>query len=217
MESFYNVKEWIFNYKFVKESQNENKHWCFCCLQDKTWIKMSFLWKHRLYLFSLLRFFDIIIDDPFFDFVERLCFNDKEMTLSLWFFSFPVNKPVHLQFNWLCYLPKWLERTSKPWRKRWIESMPWTHLWNRYGNLWYNFAFVFPFFTNQVTDYYLITLRYLINKQGGLVLRITLKWACSFIMDFRVENSPNHKWNWLKSILELNLYSPTFFSRDYYI
>ena len=31
------------------------------------------------------------------------------------------------------------------------------------------------------------TLKSLINEQGGLVLRITLKRACSFIRDFRVE------------------------------
>ena len=30
------------------------------------------------------------------------------------------------------------------------------------------------------------TLKSLINEQGGLVLRITLKRACSFIRDFRV-------------------------------
>ena len=30
------------------------------------------------------------------------------------------------------------------------------------------------------------TLKSLINEQGGLVLRITLKRACSFIRDFRI-------------------------------
>ena len=41
----------------------------FCCFQGTTLIKMPILWKHRVCLFSLLRFFDelfdIIIDDPF--------------------------------------------------------------------------------------------------------------------------------------------------------
>ena len=32
------------------------------------------------------------------------------------------------------------------------------------------------------------TLKSLINEQGGLVLKITLKRACSFIRDFRVSN-----------------------------
>ena len=32
-----------------------------------------------------------------------------------------------------------------------------------------------------------------------------------------LENTPNHKQNLLKSILELNSYSPTLFSRDYHL
>ena len=44
---------------------NTAVHWCFCCLRDKTWIKMPILWKHRVCLFSLLRFFDVIIDKSF--------------------------------------------------------------------------------------------------------------------------------------------------------
>ena len=36
---------------------------------------MQILWKHRVCLFSLLRFFDVIIDNPFFDVVKdfRYC------------------------------------------------------------------------------------------------------------------------------------------------
>ena len=35
------------------------------------------------------------------------------------------------------------------------------------------------------------TLKSLINEQGGLVLRIALKQACSFIRDFRVSRFEN--------------------------
>ena len=46
---FYNVKNgWsiILSKSSSKNLSNENKQWCFCCLQDKTWIKMPILWKH---------------------------------------------------------------------------------------------------------------------------------------------------------------------------
>ena len=67
---------WIVNYyvkKLIKKSQKwKHEHWCFCCLQDKTWINMQkqiiFL-ETPLFLHSLLRIFDgifdIIIDDPY--------------------------------------------------------------------------------------------------------------------------------------------------------
>ena len=74
---FYNVKNGssiITSKSSSKNLSNENKHWCFCCLQDKMWIKMPIVWKHRVYLFSLLRFFDLIIDSPFFDVVKRVHF-----------------------------------------------------------------------------------------------------------------------------------------------
>ena len=33
-------------------SNNSSKNlWCFCCLQDKTWIKMPILWKHSVFVF----------------------------------------------------------------------------------------------------------------------------------------------------------------------
>jgi hypothetical protein len=41
-----------------KNLSNEKNHWCFCCLRDKTRLKMPILWKHRVCLFSLLSFFD---------------------------------------------------------------------------------------------------------------------------------------------------------------
>ena len=70
--SFYNVKHglsFIMSKSSSKNLSNENKRWSLCCLQDKTWIKMPILWKHRVCLLSLLRFFDelfdIINDDPF--------------------------------------------------------------------------------------------------------------------------------------------------------
>ena len=58
-ESFYKVKygSSIITSKILsKNPSNQNKHLCFCCLQDKTWIEMpkwtifvlSFLWKHRV-------------------------------------------------------------------------------------------------------------------------------------------------------------------------
>ena len=73
-ESFYCVNygsSSIMSKSSSNNLSNENKHCCFCCLQDKTWIKMpkwtifviSLLWKHRVFMFSLLRFFDVIIDD----------------------------------------------------------------------------------------------------------------------------------------------------------
>ena len=71
-EVFYNVKKrssFITSKSLPKNLSNENKHWSFCCLQDRAWIKVPILWKHRVYLFSSLRFFDklfvIIKDDPF--------------------------------------------------------------------------------------------------------------------------------------------------------
>ena len=60
-ESFYNVKNGssiITSKSSSKNLSNENKHWFFGCLQDKLWIKMSILWKYRVFLFSLLTFFD---------------------------------------------------------------------------------------------------------------------------------------------------------------
>ena len=47
--------------KFVKNLSNENKHWRFCCLQDKTWIKMPILWKHFSITEIILRsVFDVV-------------------------------------------------------------------------------------------------------------------------------------------------------------
>ena len=47
----------------------KTKHRYFCCLQDKLWIRLPNLWKHRVRLFPLLRFFDklfnVIIDHSF--------------------------------------------------------------------------------------------------------------------------------------------------------
>ena len=48
-ESFYNVKNGssiITSKSSSKNLSNEKKQWCFCCLQDKTWIKIPILWKH---------------------------------------------------------------------------------------------------------------------------------------------------------------------------
>jgi hypothetical protein len=41
---FYNVKNWssfITSKNSSENLSNHNKHLCFCCLQDKTWIKMT--------------------------------------------------------------------------------------------------------------------------------------------------------------------------------
>ena len=46
---FYKVKNGLSNITSKSSSKNlsnENKHWCFCCLQDKTWIKMQILWNY---------------------------------------------------------------------------------------------------------------------------------------------------------------------------
>ena len=46
---FYNVKNgssFIASKILSKNLSNENKHCCFCCLQDKTWIKMPILWNY---------------------------------------------------------------------------------------------------------------------------------------------------------------------------
>ena len=75
-ETFYNVKygSSIITSKSLPENlSNHNKHFCFCCLQDKTWIKMPklsiFLKSHHKCLFWLLTFsdklFDVINDDRF--------------------------------------------------------------------------------------------------------------------------------------------------------
>ena len=39
---------------------------------------MPIIWKHRVCLFSLLRFFDVIIDRPFFDVVKGSAIESKE-------------------------------------------------------------------------------------------------------------------------------------------
>ena len=63
-DSFYNVKK--NRQRILVRKTNIG---VFGCLQDKTLIKMPILWKHRVGLFSLLRFFDelfdVIINDPF--------------------------------------------------------------------------------------------------------------------------------------------------------
>ena len=71
-ESFYNVKSgssFIMSKSLSKNLSNENKQWYFCYLQDKTWSKMPILLKHRVCIFSLLRFsdelFDVIFDNLF--------------------------------------------------------------------------------------------------------------------------------------------------------
>ena len=57
-ESFYNVNygsSIIMSKSSSKNLSNQNKHSCFCCLQDKMWIiipkwtffEVSFLWKHQ--------------------------------------------------------------------------------------------------------------------------------------------------------------------------
>ena len=72
-ESFYNVKygsSIITSESLWENLSKENKHWCFCCLKDKTRIKMPKSTGNTECLFSLLRFsddklFDITIDDPY--------------------------------------------------------------------------------------------------------------------------------------------------------
>ena len=79
-----NMDRQLLRQKLVKKSQSwKHRHRCFCCLQDKTWIKMpkwtileiSFLWK-PVFLFSVLILsrwkFDVIIDDPYLKKVEGL-------------------------------------------------------------------------------------------------------------------------------------------------
>ena len=39
---------------------------------------------------------------------------------------------------------------------------------------------------NKIPTPYLYALKSLINEQGGVLIKITLKQACSFIRDFRV-------------------------------
>ena len=62
-ESFYYVNyglSIITSKKLSNNLSNQNKHLCFCCLQDKMWIKMpkwtifviSFLWKCRMFCFD---------------------------------------------------------------------------------------------------------------------------------------------------------------------
>ena len=46
----------------AKNLSNESKHWCFCCLQDKKWIKIANSLQ-LLWFFDEL--FDVINDDPF--------------------------------------------------------------------------------------------------------------------------------------------------------
>ena len=53
-------------------------------------------------------------------------------------------------------------------------------------DLTYNCTLIFAIFPEKQTKG-LATLNTLINKQGGLLLRITLKWACLFIREFRVD------------------------------
>ena len=68
-------QKWIVNFhvkKFVKDLSNENKQWCFCCLQDKTWIKMPILWKHFSITEILWRTFWRNIWQSIFDVVKIL-------------------------------------------------------------------------------------------------------------------------------------------------
>ena len=68
---FYNVKNgssFITSKSSSKNLSNENKHCCFCCLQNKSWIEMPKWTGITECLFSLLRFSgglsDVIIDNP---------------------------------------------------------------------------------------------------------------------------------------------------------
>ena len=83
---------WIVNY-YVKNwsnhLSNENiplpKHCCFCCLQDKTWIKMPkwtrfetlFLWKHQFFCFHYWYYLTKFWRNNWrsiIDLVKRLCY-----------------------------------------------------------------------------------------------------------------------------------------------
>ena len=71
-EFFYYVKycsSIITSENWSENLNNKNKNWCFCCLLDKTLIKMPKRTGNKDCLFSLLRFSDqfsdIIIDNQY--------------------------------------------------------------------------------------------------------------------------------------------------------
>ena len=78
----------IVNY-YVKFRQrisvcNANKQWCFCCLQDKTWIKMPILWKHFSVTVILSQTFWRNIWRSVFDVVKILqCYDKYQWTFFL--------------------------------------------------------------------------------------------------------------------------------------
>ena len=58
IHELYNIKNrssFITSKFLSKNLSNENKHWCFCCLRDKMWIKMPILWKYWDSLMNFLK------------------------------------------------------------------------------------------------------------------------------------------------------------------
>ena len=71
---FYNVKNGssiITSKSSSKNFSNENKQWCFCCLQGKTWIRVPILWKHFSITEILWQTFRHNIWRSIFDVVEK--------------------------------------------------------------------------------------------------------------------------------------------------
>ena len=74
----------IMSKSLSKNLSNKNKHWCFCCLQDKTWIKMPILWKHRVCCFHYWDSFDRNNWPSIFD-VQKDSTNIALFRVEIWF------------------------------------------------------------------------------------------------------------------------------------
>ena len=75
---------WLLQKLFKKYQQWKHKHWCFCYLQAKTWIKMpkqTIFLETPVFMFLLLKIFDGDFWrnnwQSIFDVVERLRFSQK--------------------------------------------------------------------------------------------------------------------------------------------
>ena len=105
---------------------------CFCCLQDKTWIKVpkqTIFLETPVFLFSLLRIFDgifdVIIDHPYLTYlVKRLCYCIAyESWLQNLKFEIPVTLFASLNVQ---YMRNWSHFNSPRFRcGSWYANLKW--------------------------------------------------------------------------------------------
>ena len=151
--------DWLsINTSKVCQKISKHKHWCFCCLQDKTCIKMPTIFLETpFFLFFLLlrifdRIFDVIIDDPYLKNIhKRKGIEGRQFSAEMRDFTrintnpnFPPTE--HQSSHW----KRALCRTGLgEWKPSWPTLWGPSPLWNGYKSTSWILASKYHFYSHQ--------------------------------------------------------------------